>query len=217
MPPEVSSRSDAPPPAVGDASPDDGASFATTARKVLQQSTASPGEIPPREFELGERFPLLGDPRRVVATAQRDAPAVVGDRLVLATSHGPGGPDVREGLEELYRAAARRYAVVRIPEFAADLGVDPPDVELFDAPARLVDCRTEGPVRVNWRAVMAPREVLDHALVHGLAHRRVGYGESGAGPAGHGPAFEDVVARVRPDFDYDRWLDPTGIAMRLPP
>lgn len=179
--------------------------YGETARKVLRK--VAPPDPPPREFAAGEEFPLFGTPRRVVTESGRDDHAVVRDELVLAEPR-TGTLDVRSALSNLYRTVARRRLADRVDTHANRMGIRTPSVELFDSPTRLVDCGPAPPVGVNWRVVMAPREVLDHAAVHALAHLR-------DGP--HTADFRETVRQHRPEFDYGEWLDSGGIALRLPP
>jgi len=143
----------------------------------------------------------------VVAATQREDHAAVEDTLVLAEPHA-GRLDVRDALADLYRTLARRWFADRVQTHANRMGVRTPAVELFDSPTRLVDCSPRPPVALNWRAVMAPPEVIDHAAVHALAHRHAG---------AHTAEFRRIVRRHRPEFEYDEWLDSGGIALRLPP
>ena len=179
--------------------------YGQTARKVLRK--IDDHETPPREFALGERFPLLGEARTVVASTQRDQHAVVEDTLVLAEPHA-GRLDVRAALADLYHRLAGRWFADRVQTHANRMGVRTPAVEPFDAPTRLVECSPRPPVGLNWRAVMAPPEVVDHAAVHALAHLQAD---------AHTAEFRRILDRHRPEFEYGEWLDSGGIALRLPP
>lgn len=217
MPPDTGPRTDGArdsrtdvldgPGSISTTGPKTSESYEVTARKVLQKVADRPPD-PPLDPAVGERFPFLGTPRTVALSRARDEHAVVDDALVLARSPGTGSIDVRSALRELYRREARRYYARRLVDLARRFDRDPPAVELFDAPTRLVDCRERPPVRVNWRAIMAPPQVVDHALVHALAHFE---------RASHTEAFEELVVAHRPELDDERWLDPMGIALRLPP
>lgn len=220
MPPELDRSHDGPPllsidhedpptpVALVEDRPDEPEPFEETARKVLQKATDRQGPVPALEATLGEEFPLLGTPRTVAVGTGRDEAGVTADALVLATDRGPGMPDVRSALRDLYRRAARRYVAERVAGYAHRMDRSPVPVELFDAPTRIVDCAERPPVGINWRAIMAPPPVVDHAVVHALAHLE---------REAHTEAFRELVARHAPTFDRAEWLDPFGIALRLPP
>lgn len=182
--------------------------FEETARKVLQKTLPDETPVPPLEATLGEEFPLLGTPRTVAASPSRDEHAVAGDTIVLAADRGPGSMDVAASLRSLYRRAAEEYLSDRVAGYARRMDRPPVPVEPFDSPTRVVDCAGEPPLGINWRVIMAPPPVVDHAVVHALAHLEC---EAHTGP------FRDLVRRHRPPFDDEKWLDPFGIALRLPP
>ena len=54
----------------------------------------------------------------------------------------------------------------------------------------------------SWRLIMAPADVLDYVAAHEVAHLEHMH---------HQPAFWDLVARIRPDFEAARkWLRTEG-------
>ena len=59
-------------------------------------------------------------------------------------------------------------------------------------------CTPDGAVRLNWRLVHFPLEIIDYVIAHELAHLR---------ELNHGPRFWSTVGELFPDFDRARaWL-----------
>ena len=64
-----------------------------------------------------------------------------------------------------------------------------------------------GNINFNWRCMMAPMTVLDHIVVHELAHLRY---------PRHSEAFWNEVDKVLPDYkERMQWLRINGASMAI--
>ncbi len=82
--------------------------------------------------------------------------------------------------------------------YAARAGVKYKSLRLSNARKRWGSCSLKGDVRVNWRLVLAPSEVLDYVVVHELMHLE---------EKNHGKKFWGRVRQFIPDYERHReWL-----------
>ncbi|MEZ5604285.1 MAG: M48 family metallopeptidase [Burkholderiaceae bacterium] len=79
----------------------------------------------------------------------------------------------------------------------AKLGRTPSRWALSSARTR-GSCTPDGAIRLNWRLVHFPMEIVDYVIAHELAHLR---------ELNHGPRFWSTVGELFPDFERARaWL-----------
>lgn len=94
-------------------------------------------------------------------------------------------------IEAAYRALARPLFEARLAEYAARLGAPVPPLRLSGARTRWGSLSASGVVRMNWRLLQAPLELIDYVVCHELAHLRV---------RDHSPAFWREVAALYPGY-----------------
>lgn len=150
------------------------------------------------QWRDGVELPFLGRPLRVsLGGAGREAlwhdgnPA--GLLLPLAAQAEPAR--IREAvLRWLQRRALQHYAE-RCDHYAAQLGVQVRQLRLSAAHTRWGSATSTGTIRLHWRLMHFPPEVIDYVVVHELAHLR---------EMNHSPAFWAVVRSVLPDPEPSR-------------
>ncbi len=153
---------------------------------------------PPRAYASGELYAYLG---RDYALELREGRPGGRSRTILEDGHlvvvldaglGPQARALaaRRALGLWYRRQAQRELPPAAERYAALLGLGPPPVMVRDQKRRWGSCNAKGEVRLNWRLVMAPRELSDYVAAHEACHLKV---------AGHGPAFWELLARLMPD------------------
>ncbi len=140
---------------------------------------------------LGTALTLRRDPHARGVTAIDDEL-----RIGLPTEAGCGQ------LEKLGQAwlqqKARQTFAERIPIFAERLGRAPTRWALSSARTRWGSCGRDGAIRLNWRLVHFPLDIVDYVIAHELAHLQ---------ELNHGPRFWATVAELYPDFRLARdWL-----------
>lgn len=153
--------------------------------------------MPERRFEEGETFPVLGTERRLKVAGVLWS-MITNDAIKLARRRVDGS-SIRAELERLYRQEARRYFTSRVDHFCEVMGVGYEQIQIRNQKTRWgsYSPRT-GTLSLNWRLMMAPRDIVDYVLVHELAH---------AEHPNHGPRFWRLVAQHVPDYeDKNEWL-----------
>jgi predicted metal-dependent hydrolase len=100
----------------------------------------------------------------------------------------------------------QHQAELRLPphfQALAPMAARPPQrLQISKARTRWGSCNQQGVIRLNWRLVQAPVEVLDYVIAHELAHLR---------HMNHGAAFWQETARLYPDWKSARaWLKRHG-------
>ncbi len=139
---------------------------------------------------------------------------LLGQRLVMridvaarGTSLQPDG-ELRIGLppdadtEQLSNAVkawmqsqARQVFAERLAIYCPRLGVEPTRWRLSSARTRWGSCAADGSIRLNWRLVHFPIDIVDYVIVHELAHLR---------EMNHGPRFWATVQSLLPEFESAR-------------
>lgn len=121
-----------------------------------------------------------------------------GDRLRIGLPPNAGEEQLRDRVQAWLQARAREVFAERIPLFAARLGRAPSRWALSSARTRWGSCTPDGAIRLNWRLVHFPLEIVDYVIAHELAHLR---------ELNHGPRFWSTVGHLFPEFERAReWL-----------
>lgn len=75
-------------------------------------------------------------------------------------------------LGKLYRVELEAYLSHRLPELARKLGVSYQNFSVRAYKSRWGSCKSDATLQFNWRIFQAPSWVIDHLLIHELAHLR---------------------------------------------
>lgn len=78
----------------------------------------------------------------------------------------------------------------RISLYANKLGVAIPTVKLSNAKTRWGSCNSRGVIRLSWRLIQAPPEMINYVVCHELAHLK---------EMNHSPRFYAVLASLMPE------------------
>jgi predicted metal-dependent hydrolase len=156
--------------------------------------------LPPRTaFADGATIPFLGGALTLRhAAGARGAAWREGEALIVA-----GDPRhlARRATEWLKRAARAEFAR-RAGEKAALIGRPAPRVAVGDPKRQWGSCSAGGVLRLSWRLVLAPGEVVDYVVAHEVAH---------LAEMNHGREFWAAVARLTPNAGAARtWLKRHG-------
>jgi predicted metal-dependent hydrolase len=142
----------------------------------------------------GERLSYLGAPL-VLRLRNTVAPAVFenGELWITGDPSDPAkvAAEVRRWLAERALHLFRE----RAHSFAGRLGIGVPAVHLSNARTRWGSCNANGNVRINWRLVQMPLELVDYVVAHELAHLL---------QMNHSERFWRTVARIYPDYAWAR-------------
>jgi len=157
-------------------------------RKLAEWRTR---RIQPMEWRDGAALPYLGraltlhvaaGPRNHVELADGELHAQVRHTLPAA---------VERAVVAWYKLAALSHLAGRTVTPARIAGLTPPRVLLSSALSRWGSCNARREVRLAWRLVKAPTELIDYVICHELAHLR---------HMNHSSAFWAEVARQCPDY-----------------
>ncbi|MDN5881058.1 MAG: M48 family metallopeptidase [Nitrosospira sp.] len=144
-------------------------------------------------------FPLLGEPWRLATTAagvmQMTRATVnprVGDRqLKLPLPSALTARQIEKIVMEWYRNKALACFSERIALYADKLGVALPQLRLSRAKTQWGSCNARGIVRLNWRLIQMPLNLVDYVVAHELSHLI---------EMNHSPAFWQTVGHVYPGY-----------------
>jgi hypothetical protein len=156
---------------------------------------------PPHEFKTGELFLLLGRPYPLrVVPGQPDSAVTVdsGELRVLVPEGLPPDDEaqaVRAALEGWYQAQASWYLPERVSMWHSRVGVPLPRIIVKTQHRRWGSCDIHGTLRLNWRVVQAPLDMVDYVVVHELVHLI---------HRGHQREFWDAVGAVMPNYEQMR-------------
>ncbi len=168
-------------------------------------------KYPPKRFIHGEHFPFLGKEYpvlfQVVSGNKKFEMGFVGNQLVLDVPQKYlQGPEIKreyhdlalEKVKDFYKNAARVFILPRIDQLGNQMQLKPQKVSLRNQKTMWGSCSSAGAISINWKLMVAPKEVIDYVLIHELAHLR---------HQNHSKAFWSLVSKYSPDYDSHRkWL-----------
>ncbi|MGA0795677.1 MAG: M48 family metallopeptidase [Quisquiliibacterium sp.] len=140
---------------------------------------------------LGARLTLRVDP------AHKGSPRVDGSELILALPPGAGSEQIRDSVQSWLQKQARTHFGPRIEHFAELLGTRPSRWSLSSARTRWGSCNADGSIRLNWRLMHFPPDIIDYVIAHELAHLR---------ELNHGDGFWRTVGELFPDYQRVRGM-----------
>lgn len=153
----------------------------------------------------GEQLEFLGRTLtiKVVADAVLAPPVLLDDWYLQITVADPNGENrIREAAVAWYRRHASRNFSDRVSHYASQMGLASPRILLSNAQTQWGSCNAKGQIRLNWRLIQAPQEVVDYVAVHELAHLF---------EMNHSRRFWQIVARHFPGHLHARkHLDKRG-------
>ena len=151
-------------------------------------------KLPPFTWQAGASIMLLGQPLKLAPTPECRITKRDGDYLYIATD--TNDPDtLAKHVVAWLRSAAQDWLTQRTVHYAPVLGVHMPIIRLSNARKRWGSCHPRGRIRLNWRLIQMPLELIDYVVVHELAHLH---------EANHSPRFWHRVADVLPDYNLRR-------------
>ena len=129
-------------------------------------------QVPAASWRDGAELPFLGQPLVLrLVEASRARAELQGDQLWVGT-RAAGDEEVRRAAVGWYKREARAYLAPRTAMLAARAGIAPPRFMLSSAMSRWGSCNSRREVRLAWRLVKAPVEMIDYVICHELAHLR---------------------------------------------
>ncbi len=148
----------------------------------------------------GQSIPFLGGHLHLkrADTASRDAVVHSNDTLWVSLPPEASAQQFEMRVQGWLQTRARTLFGERIAVYGERLGIQPSRWGLSSARTRWGSCGPDGAIRLNWRLVHFPVDIIDYVVAHELAHLR---------ELNHGPQFWRTVGELFPDFDRARqWL-----------
>ncbi len=139
--------------------------------KKLDEWAGNP--VRAQHWHNGAEIALLGRTLNleVVADAVLFAPLLIDNDRLRVTVADPGNEvRVRDAVIGWYRRQASPNFAQRVARYAPALEVQAPRLLLSSARTQWGSCNVKGEVRLNWRLIQAPQNVIDYVIVHELAH-----------------------------------------------
>lgn len=160
-------------------------------QRTRRQSTAG------ARWSAGSTVLVDGEPRVLVIVAE----GLLLDGVRVASAGDPP-PAVRDGVQRLLRARARRELPAALLALAARHDITVTRVSVRSQVSRWGSCSRQGSIALNWRLVQTPAWVREYVLLHELMHRR---------ELNHSARFWRHVAAVCPRYvEARRWLRVEG-------
>lgn len=103
--------------------------------------------------------------------------------------------EIKTELTLWYKKQARKVFQERVNLWAGRMGLQAGRVIITAPKRRWGSCSAKNEIRLNWRLIMAPLDVLDYVIVHELAHIT---------HKNHGPRFWALVAAFAPEMKEKR-------------
>lgn len=144
------------------------------------------------QWQHGEHLLLLGQDieLQLLPAGAKQTLKLVGQQLVLAVKDSTDTTAIAKRVVRWYQQQAYEDFVRRVGIFAAKLGVPTPPVALSNAQSRWGSCNSRGQIRLSWRLIQAPPQIINHVVCHELAHLK---------EMNHSARFYAVLADLFPE------------------
>lgn len=102
---------------------------------------------------------------------------------------------LRESVQDWMKTQALAFFKMRCDYYAPILKVNPAGIKLTNATTRWGSATGDGVIRLHWRLIEMPLDLLDYVVVHELAHLH---------EMNHGERYWSLVEQVFPDYKKRR-------------
>lgn len=153
----------------------------TQLNQILQEKSAwilnklalrEANAIEPVQWQHGEHLLFLGQDIVLQVIEAKGKPQVRlnADQLLVSVQASSNHSLIAKKTIQWFQQQAYDDFARRVEIFATKLGVTPPPVTLSNAKSRWGSCNSRGEVRLNWRLIQAPPQVINYVVCHELAH-----------------------------------------------
>jgi predicted metal-dependent hydrolase len=139
----------------------------------------------------GESLRYLGRVLRMNLCSRTDGVVRDGAALRIGLPPGAGSHQMRDRVHAWLQAEATRIFGERLPIFCERLGRMPTRWGLSSARTRWGSCTADGVIRLNWRLVHFPLELIDYVIAHEVAHLK---------ELNHSAEFWSTVGELMPGY-----------------
>ena len=146
---------------------------------------------PALQWTDGEKIPYLGTHHalRIVHAARAKADMKEGFLEVALPEARP--EKIEATVIHWYKRQALDCFAERIAHYCPKLGLQLPRLHISSARTRWGSCNSKGEVRLNWRLMRLPLELVDYVVAHELSHLI---------EMNHSPAFWKTVESIYPAY-----------------
>ena len=162
-------------------------------RKKIAEWSAR--KVSPVHWREGERVPFLGGGLTLRLSQGARSRADRHDDELRATVRSLAPEEIERTVVRWYKRIAQQYLGERVEELSRTARLVPPKLAISSALTRWGSCNSRREVRLAWRLVKAPADLVDYVICHELAHLR---------HMDHSAAFWAEVERHCPDYRQRR-------------
>ena len=147
-------------------------------------------QVPRVSWAEGARLPFLGGGLTLRLFHGRSGAVREGSELWVRSADGSDAQVARAAIA-WYKRTAKDYLAGRLAALAESARLSPPRFLLSSAMGRWGSCNSRREIRLTWRLMKAPPELIDYVICHELAHLR---------EMNHSAAFWAEVERQCPEY-----------------
>lgn len=97
-----------------------------------------------------------------------------------------------------YKKKAREYLQERLDYYSTEFNLPYKVLRLSSAKTRWGSCSHQDNINLNWRLILAPKEIIDYLVVHELSHTKHRH---------HQKSFWNKVEEIYPNYkEAKKWL-----------
>lgn len=144
------------------------------------------------QWQHGEHLLFLGQDLelQLLHSNAKQTLKLDGQQLVLTVKDSGDAAAIAKRVIRWYQQQASDDFSRRVAVFSAKLGVPTPPVALSNAQSRWGSCNSRGQIRLSWRLIQAPPQIINHVVCHELAHLK---------EMNHSARFYAVLADLFPE------------------
>ena len=150
-------------------------------------------KVPPIEWKNGERLLYLGEPvsLSLIHNTKNKQVQFNHGSMTIASPHIDDDEHIQHKVVQWYKKQALEDFQRRLAIFAAKLDVPTPPLRLSNAKTRWGSCSSDGVIRLSWRLMQAPPQLINYVTCHELAHLK---------EMNHSKKFWSIVEQLYPNF-----------------
>jgi predicted metal-dependent hydrolase len=177
-----------------------------TLQKVYKRGILA--ESVKHNYQLGDKFFYLGKEYDLEFSDEHKQKVIFNEKFIIPEAVvKKGKPAVKKVLVNWYKQHAKDLFMQRLLIYSSNYSLVFNEMRLTSAKTRWGSCTSSKNIRLNWKLIMAPIEILDYVVVHELCHTV---------HPNHSKSFWKVVESIVPDWKAKRkWLHKNGIQLTV--
>lgn len=127
------------------------------------------------------------------------------DDLIIIRSKSTDILYVNDLISRWYLKNANNVILNRVNTLSSKYNMLPSKVLIRNQKSRWGSCNSRREIRLNWRLVLMPDDVMDYIIIHELCHLK---------HLNHSNSFWSLVHKLDPDFQVSKeWLKENGLSI----